>query len=438
MARIQPFQGIVYNPDAIGNLGDVTTPPYDVISEAEQDGYYQRHPHNIIRLDLGKISQGDDAQENRHTRAGAYLHQWLQEGVLVRDPAPALYLTEMVFHLNGKPVSRWGFVARVGLESFDKKVILPHETTFSRVKSERFELIKVCQANFSPIFSLYSDPENSLISRLRASVEESRPDMDFTDDRFQTHKVWKVTDPALHGFVSIFMRNRNLFIADGHHRYETALNYRNHMSSGTSDFPPDHPSQYVMMYLAAMEDPGLVILPAHRIIRGVTQDRIDRFLSRIPQYFAIEWIPKPENIRLLADRLQTVSEKTTVMGVCFSKQEKVLVLQVKPGVMKEVYGNSLTDNLLSLDVTVLTRLVLMDILGFGATDLDDENRIAYSSSMMDAVRFVRSIDDGMTFLLNPTRIDQVRRIAEAGEIMPRKSTYFYPKVITGLAINPLF
>ncbi|MFZ3049037.1 MAG: DUF1015 domain-containing protein [Desulfatirhabdiaceae bacterium] len=442
MARIYPFKGIVYNPDRIQNLGDVTTPPYDVISEAEQAEFYNRHPHNIIRLILGKTRETDHEGNNRHTRAAASFRQWLSDGVLIQDGSPAIYLTEMTFMVNQQPFIRWGIIARVGLEPFDKKVILPHETTFSRVKSERLKLMNAGHANFSPIFSLYSDPTNHLISMLRQAVEGIRPMMDFIDDRSQSHRVWNVTDSTIHQYILNFMGDRPLFIADGHHRYETALNYQNQMAAGSAAFMPDHPSNFVMMYLSAMEDPGLLILPAHRIVRKADPDQINRILDLSSRYFEIGSVSAGSesgsgNYDSLMRAMQTDSERT-VIGVCIQSMPDFLILRLKPGVMKSLYGEALPKNVLSLDVTVLTRLVLMDIMGMNAAQLDDENQIAYSSSVKTAVKSVTENQSAVSFLLNPTRIDQVRQIAEAGEIMPRKSTYFYPKVITGLTINALF
>lgn len=442
MARIYPFKGIVYNPDRIQNLGDVTTPPYDVISESEQTGFYNRHPNNIIRLILGKTEETDDSGNNRHTRAASCFRQWLNDGVLIQETSPTLYLTEMTFRMGQQTVTRWGVIARVGLESFDRKVILPHETTFSRVKSERLELMNACHANFSPIFSLYSDPKNRLIAMLRQAVENKIASMNFVDSQGQSHRVWSITDSAVHQSISDFMRDQALFIADGHHRYETALNYRNQVAARSTALSPSHPANFVMMYLSAMEDPGLVILPAHRIVRNTDPDKMNRLFETGSQYFDIVSVPgtAPTDFvtgEALIRAMQTGSDRT-IIGVCMQSISDFLVLKLKPGVMKHRYGHDVSENLLSLDVTVLTRLILMDIMGLSASQLDDENRIGYTSSVETAIKSVTEQPGAVAFVLNPTRIDQVRQIAEAGEIMPRKTTYFYPKVITGLAINALF
>ena len=442
MAKIVPFRGIVYNPRKVENLADVATPPYDVISHQEQIGFYDRHPRNIIRLILGKTYETDTETDNRYTRSAACFRDWLSEGVLVQDESAALYLTSLEFPLHSQPVTRWGLIALVGLEPFDKGVILPHEKTFSRIKSERLDLMKSCHANFSPVFSLYPDSEQVILHELQAACTGKSPDMKFTDIEGQIQKLWRITDPAVQQKISGYMKEKSIFIADGHHRYETALNYRQWVSENTPGFSPDHPANYIMMYLCGMEDPGLVILPAHRVLRTVDPEIKDRFISAARDFFDItSFAIEPESLLLSEpenwDSIMETRQNRTHIGVVAGNRSKVWLLAVKPGVMKHLYGQEMSDNLLELDVTVLTRLILIDLLGLDRGKLDSPETITYSSRIKTALKSVRSGDAEMAFILNPTRIDQVQRIAESGEIMPRKSTYFYPKVITGQVINRL-
>ncbi|MFZ5573490.1 MAG: DUF1015 domain-containing protein [Thermodesulfobacteriota bacterium] len=440
MAMIAPFRGIRYNPDIIKDVTEVVTPPYDVISPAEQEKYFNRHPYNIIRLDLNPPSPRDTAGDNPHTRAAAAFAEWQRQGVLRRDSQPAIYLSRVDFNRKGRTVSRHGMIVQVKLEPFENKIILPHEKTFSKVKSERLDLMKACHANFSPVFSLYSDQEG-IQERLLAAAENSPPVMDIVEDHGLRQRMWVITEPAVHDFVVRSFAAKRLFIADGHHRYETALNYRQWLSDKTPDWRPDHPANYMMMYLCSMEDPGLVVLPAHRLLSDVPADALADFIRAAADWFEIETVPfTPEEFRpareLFLDRLERRRDNATI-GVAMAGRRELYLLTLRQGAMDRLSGGDIPPALKSLDVTVLTRLILMEILGFDQGRLDDERFITYSSDAVGAVEAAVSGGCKIAFLLNPTKIDQVRAIAEAGLIMPRKTTYFYPKPITGQVINPL-
>jgi uncharacterized protein (DUF1015 family) len=446
MAIIVPFRGVVYNPERVENLASVATPPYDVITPQEQLAFYERHPWNIIRLILGKTSEKDTPQDNRHTRSADFFNSWLSEGVLVQDPSPAFYLTSIDFSVQSRKITRWGVISLVALESFDKGVVLPHEKTFSRVKLERLELMKACHANYSPIFSLYSDAERMVVNTLRQSCTEMapdmKPDMKFVDTYGHLHQLWRVTDSAVHRRISDFMKDKSIFIADGHHRYETALNYRQWVADRTPGFSPEHPANFIMMYLCGMEDPGLVILPAHRMVKAISREKMDRFITAAEDCFdisrfSIENGTGPETAAEKWDRILNPGSPLTRIGVVIRNHPQGYLLGLKPGVMQRMFEHEMSERMLELDVTVLTRLILMELLGLNHSQLDDESIMSYSSVTDVALEAVRTGDCEAAFILNPTRIDQVKRIAEAGEIMPRKSTYFYPKVITGQVLNRL-
>ena len=438
MAQIAPFRGILYNPDKIPDLSKVATPPYDVISEEEQCYFYDCHPQNVIRLILGKQNQEDTCDYNCHSRAAECFSQWVSEDILIQDKIPGFYLTSIEFSIENTPVTRFGLIALIRLEPFENRIVLPHEKTFSKVKSERLELMKVCHTNFSPIFSLYPDPDGILDS-LKNTVAEKTPDTAFTDYKGHHHKLWRITDPAVHAEVSEAMKEKRIFIADGHHRYETALNYRDWTAARTPGFSPDHPANYVMMYLSSMEDPGVIILPAHRMVKGLHESVISAFIEKAETYFDVVRIPFGSNghgrIRFISDLKSKGSENT--VGVSVKGFRELYLLTLKPDVMENLFGNELSQALRSLDVTVLTRLIFMEILGFDQARLDNEKLIAYSSIADEALEAVVAGKCDMTFILNPTRIGQVKEIAEQGLIMPRKSTYFYPKVITGQVMNIL-
>lgn len=436
MAEISPFRGICYNRDRIDDLADVMTPPYDVISPIEQVQFYDRHPQNIIRLILGKISETDTPMNNRYTRAAGFFEQWRTEEILVRDEMPSFYLTTVDFSVGGAPFTRYGLIARVGLEPFEKKIILPHERTFSKVKSERLELMKSTRANFSPIFGLYTDT-GDILQMIKRAVENETAHSDLTDDKGHRHRMWRLTNPAACRQLTDAFQNKQLFIADGHHRYETALNYRDWLSKTLPDFNGNHPANGIMMYLCSMSDPGLIILPAHRMLHGVDDATCDSFLHKAPEYFQVTSFA--DNIfgrmELLSGLHDTSSH--TKIGVFIKNRKKAYLFSLKRDVMDRLFGSEIPAALRHLDVTVLTRLVFMMLLGFDEPRLDNEKSIAYSSIETEAIDAAAAGKCDMAFILNPTSIDQVRAVAEQGLIMPRKSTYFYPKVITGQVLNCL-
>ena len=440
MAEVIPFKGILYNTRMINDLADVVAPPFDVISEQEQIQFHERHPQNIIRLTLGKITENDTSTDNRYTRAAECLNRWFSDDIILLDEKPAFYLTSMEFSFEGNRVTRHGLIALIRLEPFEKGIILPHERTFSKVKSERLELMKTCHSNFSPIFSLFSDEENRIGNRLMHVVHNKSADIVFTDKTEQKHRLWRITDNSVHQFISDALKDKKIFIADGHHRYETALNYRNWLSTQASNFNGNHPANYVMMYLCSMEDSGLIILPAHRMLNEVPVEKRESLIQKAKKYFEIITIPyngnSKENLSQFISILKSNASKHCI-GVCMKDCQELHLFTLKPGIMENMFGDELPEVIRNIDVTVLTRLIFMELLGFDQARLDNEKLIAYSSIAEDAVNAVFAGRHDIAFILNPTKIQQVRDIANAGLIMPRKATYFFPKVITGQVMNSL-
>lgn len=441
MAEIIPFKGILYNTHKIHNLADVVAPPFDIISEQEQIDFHESHPQNIIRLTLGKTTENDTDTDNRYTRAAQCLGRWFADGIVELEPEPSFYLTSMEFPHEGRSVTRYGLIALVRLEPFEKGIVLPHEKTFSNIKSERLELMKTCRTNLSPIFSLYSDDQNNIHETLKNETLNRAPDHIFTDKNGQKHRMWRITDPAVHQYVSEALKDKNIFIADGHHRYETALNYKNWLSAANPDFNGRHPANYVMMYLCSMKDPGLVILPAHRMLHEVSAVARASLIGKLKNYFDIITISykddqKKEALDQFISILKSNAEKNCI-GVFMKDRPELYLLTLKPGLMEQMFGDELPDAIRNIDVTVLTRLIFMEILGFDQARLDNEKLIAYSSITEEAIEDVAAGRYDITFILNPTKIEQVRAIALAGLIMPRKATYFFPKVITGQVMNKL-
>ncbi len=439
MAEVVPFKGVRYNPDLIKNMADVVAPPYDVISPKEQDGFHQRHPNNVIRLILGKTRADEDEKENVHVRAGRFFHKWREDKVLIQDEVPAIYLTTVTFSWEGERYTRLGIIACVRLEPFEKGVVLPHERTFSKVKSERLQLMKYCHANFSPIFSLYSDGDDDL-APLNAFAAAEKPEVDLIDDKGHRHRLWPITDKDLITLVTSYFRKQIIYIADGHHRYETALNYLEWVKENDPSYSADHPANFIMMSLSSMEDPGMVVLPAHRLLKQVSEQELSRLMGNAKECFDI--LPFGVESELKGglsefNRALAANAHRNAIGFFSSEKSILQVMVLKEGVMARLFEDKIAPALRDLDVTVLTQLTMMEVMGFDQARLDDETKISYQTTAFGAVDAVRAGEADMAFILNPTRIEQVQRVAENGLIMPRKSTYFYPKVVSGLIFNLL-
>ncbi|KPA12117.1 Uncharacterized conserved protein UCP033563 [Candidatus Magnetomorum sp. HK-1] len=438
MATVVPFKGIRYNTEKL-DIAQLVTPPYDVISEEEQESYYACHPQNIIRLILGKHLPTDDNSENRYTRAAECYSTWQSKEYLKRDESPTLYFTAMDFSVDDKVYTRYGLIALVKLERFETGVVKPHEKTFTNVKSERLKLMTSCHANFSPIFALYPDTDHEIFNTLLEAVENVSPEIEFVDSKNETHRLWPIIDPKMHEFVEKAMGKKSIFIADGHHRYETALQYLSGLEQQKGTLAESHPAQYIMMYLTSMEDPGLVILPAHRQLTTIPDQQLNNFLNKLSQYFDIKTLPfdsesKPSVMDQFIRDLNA-GQKAHTLGAYYKNHSAFVLLTLKPGILDAETDIKLP--LRYLDVTLLTQIIFERILDFDQSTLDNEKQITYTTSIEQAVSNVDQGKCDMVMLLNPTQIEQVQDVANAGLTMPRKSTYFYPKVITGLVLNDL-
>ncbi len=439
MAEVKPFKGVLYNTKHIVDLAKVIAPPYDVISTGYQNDLYQRHPNNIIRLILGKKEPEDTDTEDLHQRSADHFKQWLADDILVHDSTEAFYLTSVEFSVEDRRVTRHGIIGLVRLEPFDKGVVLPHERTFSKVKSERLSLMKHSRANFCSIFGLYSDNEG-ILDRMKASVDSQTADIDIADDQGVRHRLWRLTEGRSISDIQTALAGKTIYIADGHHRYETALNYRQWLKENDSEFNDHHPANYVMMSLSSLEDPGMVIFPAHRLIKEVPEQDRASLIPKLSRFFDVQSISMNQGADmalLKADTALAANKHRNALVLYMKEDNDIHVLVLKDGVMQERYGNELPEPLLDLDVTVLTHLIMMDLLGFDKTRLDDATTISYRTTSQDAVDTVADGKADVAFILNPTRIEQVQRVAEHGLIMPRKSTYFYPKIISGQVMNIL-
>ncbi len=441
MAEVLPFRGIRYNPDKVANLADVITPPFDVISAADQQAFYARSPHNMVRLVLGKTAASDSPLDNPHSRAAACLKSWLADRTLVRDDQPGFYLTGLDFTVDGREMTRIGLIARVRLAPFDEGIIRPHERTFTNVKSERLALMKACHANFSPIFAMVPDDDATFFGLIRRLVEENPPATAFRGHDGLRHDLRPIVGADSVAAIGAALERRTLYIADGHHRYETALNYRDWVRAGNAGLPGDHPANFVMMYLCSMADPGLVIRAAHRLLRQMPSEMIDRLFVRAAPYFEIETIscdgPGTDGaFERFIGKLNGSSGQSIGMAAKGRRELYCLTLKDSPAI-DLLFGDDFPPPLRRVDVTVLTRLILTEFLDFDQARLDNEKLIDHTTDAREAVERVGRGDFDAGFILNPTTVAQVRDVADNGLVMPRKATYFYPKVVTGLVINPL-
>lgn len=440
MAKVVPFHGIFYNSKKVAHLKEVVAPPHDVISEREQQEYYERHPQNIIRLILGKRHPEDTEDNNRYTRAAGFFHDWLNRQILVQDAKPAFYVRETDYSLEGAIRSRLGFIGLVELEDFKKGGIFPHEKTFSATRADRLRLLQTCKANFSPVFSLFSDPAEEITGLLREGIRASEPDIDFELDGI-CQRLWRVTDKGLHREIAQRLAGTPLYIADGHHRYEAALDYRKQIASKRRRIAQDDPCNFVMMYLTSMNNPGLTILPVHRLLRDVPKEAIDSFAEKAKAYFSVKSLRSegPNPARLRAEFLARIREGAGkgILGAVVSGQSAFHILQVKEGIMDRLFEAEIPAVLRNLDVTIATRLVIERIFAFDDAARDKEENILYTSRAMEAIDAVNTGRYALAIILNPIKCTDIERVSKAGLIMPRKSTYFYPKVLSGLVINKI-
>jgi uncharacterized protein (DUF1015 family) len=466
MADVRPVPGIRYAPET--DLAAVVTPPYDVISPEAQVRYYERAPENIIRLELGRDEPDDDELANRYTRAALTFADWRLRGVLQQD-APALYLYEQRFTtpaLDGGERTRLSLLARVRIEPWEAGVVLPHERTLSKPKSDRLKLARATAATLSPIMSLYDDPGGELAKALAKSLKRA-PDADFTDEGGESHRLWVVRDAALIERVARFFRDRQLYIADGHHRYETALAYREELREARRELPPEDAANFTLMALSAIEDPGLVVLPTHRIVRGVAPERLAEFQRDLEGLFEVAPLPADgEKSAEGLDDLDGLAAPDVIRALTAaddSGQRVAFALVAPDGVRllrltdagraamdsrdeRAAGGSSASSDAgasaawRGLDVAVLHELVLARGLSVSEQAIRAGEHVTYTRDAQAALDAVRSGADGaqLAFLLNPTPPAAIRDVARAGDRMPQKSTYFYPKLITGLVINPLW
>ena len=426
MAQISAFKGLRFNCSAAGCIQTLCCPPYDIISEEQRLQFLKNNECNIIRLELPKEG------ENPYSAASDVLKIWEDKGILIREDVPALYIYEEEFTAYGERNSIKGLICRLKVEEFSKGVVLPHEFTLSKAKEDRLNLMKATNCNFSQIYGLYMDEEHTSLSTID-KYSKGVPDMEFTDDDNITHRMWIVKDEAVISKLVADFSDRKIYIADGHHRYETALNYRNYCRENGIAKEGDA-CDYQMIFLCDMGHPGLVVFPTHRIVRDLESFDKDAVLAKCAEYFDIDNFETAEGMeKILADK---DAEGKKAFGFYTGKGEWYLLTLKDISVMDSVLPDMCTASR-QLDVSVLHSLVLEKIFGIDKENMAQQINLTYTKFFEEALSVVDSGRAQCSFVLNPTKVTEIRDVASAGEKMPQKSTYFYPKMITGMVMNKL-
>ena len=436
MATILPFKGLRYNPEKIKDISKVITPPYDVISEKERDDYYQLHPDNIIRLILSKDLPGDDQSNNKYTRSAESFYTWRKEEILKEEAEPAIYIYAQEFTMSGKEYIRRGFISLVKLEDFQTGEIYPHEHTLAKPKEDRMNLMKACNANLSQVFTFFED-EDAKISSFLHKVSEGDTDIDFTDIYGVKNSLWAIKDKAVIEELIVQMKDRALFIADGHHRYETALFYRD-LVKGTEkeqDSNEDSPADYIMMMCVSMEDPGLVILPTHRLARNIENLDPEKVKSSLNEIFDIGDLGSDCDAETLEQKLSEDSHKHKIAMYIGESDKKFYILTLRD---EKLLDPILTGEYIewkSIDTGILHGVIFDKALGIQAKNISKSENVKYNQGVEDSVAKVNAGEYQIAFFLNPTKIGQIKDIATKRHKMPPKATYFYPKLMTGMVVR---
>lgn len=446
MTDIMPFIGTRFNSRSIGNLSKVLAPPYDVVSPEYQNELYKRHENNVIRLELNKTTDSDDNFNNRYTRSANFLRLWRSESVLIEDETPALYLYEQEFKLpDGTVKRRRGFYAAVKLEDYKSGGIRAHEQTFAGPKADRLNLMRATGANFSPIFVIYKDPKAE-ISAMLAEVMSKKVWEEVTDDDGVIHRLWVVQHVGYIAQVRELMAAKDLFIADGHHRFETALNYRDEMREKTGLRDGKQPFDYMMMYLTNAEQDGMVILPTHRVLSREIMDDVDlpEALAELKAHFKFEPAGKVDLTKAGTDgaavieKLVKLGAKRKTAFAMVQSNGDLTYMTLKNGVKPTaLVGDDAVDEMIcKLDVTILHHYIISQVMiGNPDFDLETEVDCFYIRDVKRAFDLLKSKKCTLAFLMNTPDMGQVMDVVQQGLKMPHKSTFFFPKIITGFVLR---
>ncbi|MDR1658685.1 MAG: DUF1015 domain-containing protein [Deltaproteobacteria bacterium] len=447
MVKIAPFRGVVYNAKEMETDGGLLiAPPYDVVNEAQRQQYLSSHPHNFLHLDLGEVKPGDSGPMAWHDRSAEILALWLSSGVLIRRDKPSIILmdTEWIHPSTGRRMNRHGLICLMLLEEVGKnsKVRL-HEKTFSYHKVERLDLMEKTRAHLSPIFGFFPDPEEDFL-RTMYDLHRTGSDFQVNESNGLSHQVFFVQANHSIGKLAEMLADTTVYIADGHHRYETALKYRqmvlDELARNSQQPAPNSAVNYVMTYLSPMSDPGLCVLPTHRVLSCLqySDEEIIKSLERFCEIKSFTFNGDSEQAKTdLAQKLTDDSKKgLTVFGLFIRGFKRYFFLKVKEKIKDEIVKAQPEEAVLnSLDVSVLTNLIIKKALGLTESEMDNPDCISYVYSIEQAIEAVNERNHRAAFIINATSLDEILKVTETGRVMPRKATYFYPKVSNGLVFN---
>lgn len=432
MAKIAPFRGTRYNPHKVGDLSKVVTQPYDRIGPELQERYYDLHPYNMVRLIQGQKFSEDSVDHNVYTRARDYYHTWLDAGYMLRDTSPALYVYHQSFTLpDGTERTRKAFITALQLVEFSEGIVLPHERTLSGPKADRLNLLRTTACDFELIFMLYPDPQNRINALFDEAVANRHPDANVREllEKDVRQKMWAVTDPAvLSAVVEEMAPKAGLIIADGHHRYETALNYRNELRQQHPKAPANAAFNFAMISMVSMDDPGLTILPTHRLIYSYTARTTRDLLGSLTDNFEVTLMSGREALDAALAQATLTDRR-----IGFYDGEYHLLRLKDPAVMERIVPDRAPE-WRQLDVSILHELIIEQAMGISKQQVERKEHLDYYRNLDEALAKVDAGEAQCVFILNPTRISEVKSCSSRGEKMPQKSTDFYPKMITGLAL----
>jgi uncharacterized protein (DUF1015 family) len=431
MVEVIPFKGITYNPKIISKLDDVMSPPYDIISEKMQSQLYEKNPKNFVRIILGKIKEDDSETENRYTRAKKLFDTWLKDSTLMISDKPAIFPYKIQYQVKNKSLTMNGFFILLKIDP-EYNLVKAHERTLSKPKTDRLNLMQSCHVNFEPIQLLYIDENDEIRKNIESSIND--PIINVKGYDGFNHKLWRLEDENIISMIQNKLKNKILFIADGHHRYQTAINFASELKEKTGDKDNNSPYNYRMVILANMFDEGLSIFPTHRLIKKADVD-VNNLLQKLKQYFVVEEkiIDSLKNninsiITKIKENLETKDEHKFVMYM----KGKYCLLTLKSNSFMDDFAKDRSKTWRTLDVSILHKIILEHLMGINQENL--ENHVKYTRVDEEAIEFVNEGKYDISFIMNPTKIEELKAIADAGEHMPQKSTYFLPKMLSGLVM----
>ncbi len=432
MVKVTAFKGITYNTEKINNLDKVMSPPYDIISSKQQNELYNNSPYNFVRLILGKQYPDDTEENNRYTRANKDFIQWRKDEILLDSKDEAIYPYKITYMLNNEEKTMNGFFVLLKIDNEYKKV-KAHERTLSKPKADRLNLMRSCYANLEPIQLLYIDEEDGVHNTIQKSLS-SKALIDVTGYDGFNHVIWKITDKSVITQIKNFLDDEILFIADGHHRYQTAINFAKEMEEKTGDSNPDAPFQYRMVILANMFDEGLAILPTHRLLNLPDTINKEKLQSVLKHYFTVEVYPRDSSIKpqKLAENIKKQIETDKQHKFALFFNDNYFIITLKDESIMDKLANERSETWKKLDVSILHKIVIEEIMGITQDNLEDH--VKYTREDEEAITVVDNGSFDCSILMNATKIDELKEIADAGEHMPQKSTYFLPKMLSGLVM----